>query len=471
MNIPVKDVTPSSPKQPQSMYEKRKKIYVREIAGMFQKIRTYSLWALMLAYFGTAWINWGDRQAVLFDLPARQFHILGMTFWPQDFALLSALLIIAAYGLFTVTNMAGRIWCGYTCPQSAWSFIFMWVEERTEGTRNQRIKLDKAPMSAEKFRKKALKHIAWLVIAFWTGFTFVGYFTPIRELMPDMLAFDVNSWGVFWMGFFTVATYLNAGWMREQVCIYMCPYARFQSVMYDPDTLAVSYDPNRGEPRGKRSKKAKDAEAQAKLGDCVDCSLCVQVCPVGIDIRDGLQYQCIGCALCIDACDSIMEKLDKPKGLIRYTTENELEGKKTHFFRPRLVGYAVMLTAMIAGFIYAMVTRTPFELDIERDRGSLYNVTPNDTVENAYILKMMNMSQTPDTYVLSFEGLDGATMDARSEYQLRVNELKEISLNLELDPAENPLKTSKTYIEFVVIRKSDGEEVAREESRFIAPRQ
>jgi len=465
-NIPVKDVTPKS----QSMYEKRQKIYVREIEGLFQKIRTYSLWALMLAYFGTVWLNWGDRQAVFFDLPARQFHVFGLTFWPQDFPMLAGLLIICAYGLFTITNLAGRIWCGYTCPQSAWSFIFMWIEERAEGTRNQRIKLDKEPMSATKLRKKAIKHTAWLVVALWTGITFVGYFTPIRELIPDMLAFDVNGWGVFWIAFFTAATYINAGWMREQVCIYMCPYARFQSVMYDRDTLAVSYDLNRGEPRGKRSKKAEDAAQQKQLGDCVDCSLCVQVCPTGIDIRDGLQYQCIGCALCIDACDSIMEKLDKPKGLIRYTTENELEGQKTHFFRPRLIGYAAMLMAMIAGLAYTMITRTPFELDIERSRGSLYTVTANDTVKNSYYLKLMNMSQTAETYVLSVEGLDGATTNAPSEYEMAINDLEEVAMTLEIDPAVHPLKASKTVIEFVVTRKADGEEVAREESRFIAPR-
>jgi len=467
-NIPVKDVTPKT----QSMYEKRKKIYVREIEGFFQKLRTYTLWALMLAYFGTAWLSWEGKQLVFFDLPARQFHIFGLTFWPQDFPLLAALLIISAYALFTVTNLAGRLWCGYTCPQSAWSFIFMWIEERAEGNRNERIRLDKQKMSATKFRKKAIKHIALFVIAFWTGVTFVGYFTPIRELIPDLLAFNVNGWGVFWIAMFTVLTYLNAGWMREQVCIYMCPYARFQSVMYDRDTLAVSYDTDRGEPRGHRSKKkmAKLAEEGKTLGDCVDCALCVQVCPTGIDIRDGMQYQCIGCALCVDACDSVMDKMKMPRGLIRYTTENELEGQKTHFFRPRLVGYATMLALMIGGFTFAMLTRTPFELDIERSRGALYQVTPNDTVKNSYYLKLMNMSQSAESYSLKVDGLEGATMNVPSEYDLDVNDLKEVAVTLEIDPAEHPLKDSKTVIEFVVTQKSTGEEVAREESRFIAPR-
>ena len=472
-DIPLKDVTPKAQSQSQGMYQKREKIYVRAIKGFFQKIRTYSLWALMLAYFGTVWLSWEGKQLVLFDLPARQFHVFGMTFWPQDFPLLAALLIIAAYGLFTVTNLAGRVWCGYTCPQSAWSFIFMWIEERTEGTRNQRIKLDKEKMSLTKFRKKAIKHVAWMLVAFWTGVTFVGYFTPISQLIPDMLTFEVNGWGVFWIAFFTAATYLNAGWMREQVCIYMCPYARFQSVMYDRDTLAVSYDMNRGEPRIHRSRKklAKLAEQNIEPGDCVDCSLCVQVCPTGIDIRDGMQYQCIGCALCIDACDSVMDKMEMPRGLIRYTTENELEGQKTHFLRPRLVGYAVMLSLMIGGFVYSVVNRTPFELDIERSRGSLYQLTPNDTVKNSYYLKLMNMSQTPHTYELSWEGLDGATTNVPTTYQLDVNDLHEVILTLELDQAEHPLKSSKTVIQFVVINKMTGEEVAREESRFIAPRQ
>ena len=469
-NIPVENVEPNDP-QPKSMYEKRKKIYVREIQGVFQRLRTWTLWALMLGYFGTAWLNWEGRQAVLFDLPARQFHILGITFWPQDFMLLSWLLIISAFGLFTVTNMAGRIWCGYTCPQSAWSFIFMWIEEKTEGSRNARIKLDKAEMSATKLRKKAIKHILWLLVAFWTGVTFVGYFTPIRELIPDLFQMAANHWAYIWIGIFTVLTYLNAGWMREQVCIYMCPYARFQSVMYDRDTLAVSYDYNRGEPRGKRSKKAEDAEDQNKLGDCIDCSLCVQVCPTGIDIRDGMQYQCIGCALCVDACDSIMEKIGKPKGLVRYTTENELEGQKTHFFRPRLIGYAAVMLVMLSAFTYALTTRTGFRLDIERDRGALYQWTVNDTITNSYTVKLMNMSQNDREYLLTLDAPEGIGMDADEHQYLAVNELKEVLVTLEMDPEIADVKTTKVDVEFVVSDAETGEEIEREETRFIAPRQ
>lgn len=462
--IPVKDVTPES----QSLYQKREKIYVREITGFFQKLRTIMLWGLFLSFFGTAWLNWDGRQAIFFDLPSRQFHIFGITFWPQDFMLLAWALIIAAYLLFTVTNMAGRLWCGYACPQTAWTMVFMWIEEKVEGTRNARIKLDKEPMSFTKFRKKALKHGLWAVFALWTGMTFIGYFTPIRDIIPSIFSFELNAWGVFWMSFFAFMTYLMAGWMREQVCIYMCPYARFQSVMYDKNTLAVSYDYNRGEPRGFRNKKQTE-EQQAALGDCVDCSLCVQVCPVGIDIRDGLQYQCIACGLCVDACDSVMDKVGFERGLIRYATETELEGGKTKFLRPRLVGYAIMLSTMIIAFSYVLLSRTPFKLEIERGRGALYQQTVNDTITNGYTLKLINMSQEPHAYTLSVEGLEGLTMDAPTHYELNVNELREVLLTLELDPAEFKLHNSRNEIYFIVRDAETDKEITRAKNAFIAP--
>lgn len=462
--IPVKDVTPET----KSLYVAREKIQVREVHGLFQKIRSYSLWGLMLLFFATSWLSWGDRQAILFDLSARQFHILGITFWPQDFFLLSGLLIIAAYGLFTITNLAGRVWCGYTCPQSSWSFVFMWIEEKTEGTRNKRMKMDKAPMSVEKFLRRGAKHTLWFLLALGTGITFVGYFSPVRDLVPNLLTFDLNSWEAFWIGFFTLATYLNAGWLREQVCIHMCPYARFQSVMFDQDTLIVSYDEKRGEGEKGRGPRKKTADYKAEgLGDCIDCSLCVQVCPTGIDIRDGLQYQCIGCALCVDACDSIMDKMGYERGLVRYTTEHELQGGETHFMRPRLIGYATVLVLMISGLIYSMASRTACELDIIRDRGSLYNVTPNDTVENSYTLKLMNMSQGEITYNIKIEGLNNITTDTPETVILKSNEMRAYPISIEMDPAD--LKESKTNIEFIIIDKATQSEVAREESRFIAP--
>ncbi len=463
-SIPVKNITPD---KTQPLYEQGK-IQVREIHGLFQKIRSYSLWGLMALFFATSWLSWGDRQGILFDLSARQFHFLGITFWPQDFFLLSGILIIAAYGLFTITNLAGRIWCGYTCPQSSWSFVFMWIEEKTEGSRNKRLKMDKAPMSLEKFLRRGTKHVLWLLLALATGLTFVGYFSPVRELVPNLFTFNLNSWETFWVGFFTLATYLNAGWLREQVCIHMCPYARFQSVMFDQDTLIVSYDEKRGEGEKGRGARKKSADYKAEgLGDCIDCSLCVQVCPTGIDIRDGLQYQCIGCALCIDACDSIMDKMGYEPGLVRYTTEHELEGGKTHVMRPRLIGYATVLLIMIAGLAYAMISRTAFELDIIRDRGALYQITPNDTVANAYTLKMMNMTQSELEYRIKIEGLNTFITDTPETVILHSNELRSYPITIEVDPVN--LERSKTNIEIVIYNESTQTEIAREESRFIAP--
>lgn len=321
------------------LYKKREKIYTRKIEGFFQKIRMYTGWPLLLGFYIMPWLQWDGRQAMLFDLPARKFHVLGLTFWPQDMSMLAFVLIIAAFALFLVTALFGRVWCGYTCPQTVWTSMFMWAEQKAEGTPNQRRKLDEGPMSFEKVRRKALKHTMWMVIAFGTGFTFIGYFSPIYDLGFKVFSFDLSLMEFAWITFFTMATYINAGWMREQVCLHMCPYARFQSVMFDRDTLIVSYDAARGETRGSRKKSA-DPKALG-LGDCIDCELCVQVCPTGIDIRNGLQYECISCALCIDACASIMDKMGYEKGLIRYTTENELEGKTHHLLRGRVIGYVL----------------------------------------------------------------------------------------------------------------------------------
>ena len=338
--IPVKDVTPGKV-ETYDLYAKRDKIHTRSYKGLFKNIRLAGVAFLFLLYFGTAWLQWDGRQAVLWDLPARQFHIFAATFQPQDFFLLSFLLIICAFGLFFITVFAGRVWCGYTCPQTVWTWIFMWAERVTEGERNARIKLDKAPMSANKLARRVAKHSIWIAVSLITALTFVGYFTPIRELVVDLVIWDMAGWAVFWVFFFTAATYLNAGWLREQVCIHMCPYARFQSVMFDRDTLIISYNPERGEARGPRKKGVDPAEVG--LGDCVDCNMCVQVCPTGIDIREGLQMECISCAACVDACDTVMDKMGYDRGLISYTTEHNLSGEKTEILRPRLIGYGLAL--------------------------------------------------------------------------------------------------------------------------------
>ena len=313
-------------------YKKREKIQPRKVTGIFANLRIASVLTLLGLYYVFPWIQWNGHQAVLLDLPQRKFHYFGITFWPQDFFYLAILLIIAALALFFFTTLAGRLWCGFACPQTVWTEVFLWIEEFVEGNRNKRLKLDKAPMDARKFRIRATKHIIWIALSLWTGFTFVGYFTPIITLSSSVASLSLGGWEWFWILFYGFATYGNAGWMREQVCTYMCPYARFQSAMFDKDTLVISYDEKRGEPRGARKRTADLKDNN--LGSCVDCTMCVQVCPTGIDIRDGLQYQCIGCAACIDICDDVMDKMGYEKGLIRYTTENTLDGKKNQGSAP-----------------------------------------------------------------------------------------------------------------------------------------
>jgi cytochrome c oxidase accessory protein FixG len=339
----------------------------------------------------------------------------------------------------------------------------MWIEEKVEGSRNQRIKLDKADFSPQKLAKKVTKHALWLFVAFGTGLTFVGYFYPIRELVPDILTLAItDQWSIFWIGFFTLATYLNAGWLREQVCLYMCPYARFQSVMFDEDTLVVSSDPKRGDPRGSRKRKA-DYKEQG-LGDCIDCNLCVQVCPTGIDIRDGLQYECIGCALCIDACDSIMEKMDYPPGLISYTTEQTLEGKESHVIRPKSVAYAAVLCLMIGSFAYSIFTRVPLELDVIKDRGALYQLTGMGKIENSYILKVMNMSNKDYNFEVSVEGIESLHITTQTKISVKSGEVYTLPTSIEVDPSK--METTHYTIEFTV-RALDIDLEASSESRFL----
>lgn len=447
------------------LYQRREKIYTRKMEGFFQKVRLFTGWPLLLGYLILPWTSWDGRQTVLFNLPERKFDIVGLTFWPQDFPLLAFLLIIAAFSLFAVTTLAGRVWCGYTCPQTVWTSIFMWLEQKTEGNRNQRIKLDKAPWSAGKIARKVTKHGSWLFVAFVTGFTFVGYFYPIRELSVDFLSLAFNDWAVLWTVFFTLATYINAGWMREQVCMYMCPYARFQSVMFDHDTLIVSYDYHRGEKRGSRKRSTPHSELQ--MGDCIDCKLCVQVCPTGIDIRDGLQYQCIGCALCVDACHSVMEKMNYPTGLIRYTSEHALEGGKTRWLRPRILGYAGMLLLMLGVFGFTILSRVPLDVTVERDRQQLYTKTQEGQVDNVYTLHVVNMRRESAAFEITQRGLDGALQIGESAIRLNGGESRKVTLRLRV--AENQLTQVSTPVTFTVTNQEDPATTASVESRFIGP--
>ncbi len=463
--IPVQDVTPPTAKNAGvDLYASREKIYTRAFTGLFRNLRLAGGALLFLLFFGTVWLNWEGRQAVWWNLPERKFHIFGATYWPQDFMLLSWLLIICAFGLFFITVFAGRVWCGYTCPQSVFTWVFMWAEKVTEGDRNQRMKLDKQPMSGRKFGRKLAKHGIWVGVSLLTAITFVGYFTPIRDLVIEIFTGQASGWAYFWIGFFTLATYGNAGYLREQVCIYMCPYARFQSVMFDQDTLIVSYDPRRGEKRGPRKKDA-DYKAQG-LGDCIDCKMCVQVCPTGIDIRDGLQIECIGCAACIDACDDIMDKMNYPKGLISYTTEHNLSGRKTHLLRPRLIGYAVALVAMIGLFAWAVATRPLVELDVLKDR-VLFRENERGYIENVYTLKIMNKAQRDMTYVISADGLDGLTYEGKREVRALAGEV--YSFPVELSIAPEKLPSSANNIVFHVQSADDPSIKNDADSRFIGP--
>ena len=439
-------------------------IHTRSFTGRYRTLRMLGSGFLFLLFFGTDWLTWNDRQAVLWDLAERQFHIFGATFLPQDFILLSALLIICAFGLFFITVAAGRVWCGYTCPQSVWTWVFMWVEKVTEGDRNQRIKLDAAPWSLNKLLKRGAKHGLWLGIGLVTGLTFVGYFTPIRGLVEDLLALRLLEPGVLWVAGFTAATYLNAGWLREKVCRDMCPYSRFQSVMFDQDTLLIAYDSARGEPRGARRKGSDPAAAG--LGDCIDCTVCVQVCPTGIDIRDGLQLECIGCGACVDACNGIMDKMGYARGLVRYTSESELAGGRTLWLRPRLVGYAIALLLMIGLFIAALAARPLLSLDVTRDRG-LFRENNEGQIENIYRLKLINKTQRPARYQLALDAGDALRLNAPAELRLAAGEILDIPVSVTRVSDQGQGMT--TEIGFILRDLDHPERRVGTPSTFIAP--
>ncbi|MEW9897573.1 cytochrome c oxidase accessory protein CcoG [Chitinivorax sp. PXF-14] len=440
--IPVKVIASNTPEaaEVQDLYEVRKKIYPRYISGLFNNWRIAMVVITQLFFYGVPWLQWNGRQAMLFDLVNRKFYIFGYVFWPQDFALLAGLLVLCAFGLFWWTAIAGRLWCGYACPQTVYTEIFLWIENWVEGDRNKRMKLDAAPNSFTKFRLKATKHGLWLLLSFWTGFTFVGFYTPIQSLWNELISFSLGPWEAFWVGFYGFATYGNAGFMREQVCKYMCPYARFQSVMFDRDTLVISYDTERGEPRGSRGKKV-DHKAEG-MGDCINCSICVQVCPTGIDIREGLQYECIGCAACIDACDQVMDKMGYQRGLIRYTTENALEHKyeESQFLRrllrPRVMVYTVLLAVISAAMIATLALRVPLKLNVTRDRATLVRETDDGLLENLYQLQIINTDEKAHTYQISATGLTGLKLIADTRVSVPAGSAFNVPANIQVDPAD-----------------------------------
>lgn len=445
------------------LYAARETIYQREIQGPWQRRRTVILFLLAGFYLAVPWATWEGRQAVWFDVPARKFYLLELTIWPQDFIYLSALLIIAAMSLFFFTNLAGRLWCGYACPQTVWTKFFMWMEWLTEGDRNQRIALDRQPWSRRKLGKKAAKHSSWLAFSALVGVTFVGYFLPIRELLPRIATADVTSGETIFLAIASLALYADAGFMREQICKYACPYARFQGAMFDRATLTIFYDKARGEPRGHRRKGTDTAAAQ--LGHCVDCKLCVHVCPTGIDIRNGTQYECIGCAACIDACDAVMEEVGYPKGLVRYASESGLAGKPKPLLRPRTVGYGAVLVTVATLLATGLVMRVPLAVDVIRDRARLYREVSGGVIENVYTLKIMNKSQHAHDYRVRVE--DGFTLVAPDQVTVQPGELKNVPVQVRLD-REHITSVSMT-VPFVIESVTDPEVQVRQDGGFLAP--
>jgi len=454
-----------------SLYESHKKIYPRSVSGLFSRWRWVFVWLTQLVFYGLPWLEWGQRQAVLFDLGARRFYIFGLVLYPQDFIYLTGLLVISALSLFLFTAVAGRLWCGYACPQTVYTEIFLWIEHRIEGDRSARMRLDAGPWSLNKIARKGGKQLAWLAVAFWTGFTFVGYFTPIRELGLEFTQWRLSGWETFWVFFYGFATYGNAGYMREQVCKYMCPYARFQSAMFDKDTLIVTYDTERGEPRGARSRKADPAAL--KLGACVDCSLCVQVCPTGIDIRKGLQYECIGCGACADVCDTVMDKMGYARGLVKYSTQNAIRNKWTraetwrHVLRPRVLIYTGILAAVCVAMLASLALRTPFKVDVVRDRGVLARIVSGGMIENVYRLQIMNATEQPQEFHVSASGLPGLKVASEDEVIVEPTQAHWLVVRLQL-PYEGA--SSGTHpIHFDIAARNIGAQV-HEKSVFLVPR-
>lgn len=466
-HIPIKNIKIHQPNTGVEKYNARDQIYVRKVSGFFQRLRQKMNFVFLTVFALIPWLQYNDHQAVLFDIIDQRFFLWGLTLWPQDLTLLAWLFILSAFILFFVTTFLGRVWCGYLCPQTVWTFIFIWFEEKIEGTANQRKKLDSQKLSINKLWRKALKHSCWMFFSVLTGLTFVGYFVPVQTLFNDFFTLNASFAVAATVWFFALCTYGNAGWMREIMCLHMCPYARFQSAMFDKDTMTVSYDYNRGESRGARNKK-QDHKAMG-LGDCIDCSLCVQVCPTGIDIRNGLQYECINCGACIDACDGVMEKMNYPKGLIRHTTEHELKGKKVHLLRAKLVGYAVVLFVMSSLLIMEIVNRVPVALDIIRDRNELARENFNGEVENVYTLKILNKSQTNNTYRLSVQGLENVKWIGEQEVTVKAADVYTLPISLAIDPYD--LKDHMTKIIFVVEQISPEDNVIFEQqSRFFKKR-
>ena len=447
------------------------KVYPRSISGLFSRWRWVFVWLTQLVFYGLCWIPWHGRQAILFDLDARKFYFFDLVLWPQDTIYLVLLLVLCALALFLFTAVAGRLWCGYACPQTVYTEIFLWIEHHIEGDRPARIKLDAAPWSVRKLALKCSKHGAWLLVALWTGVTFVGYMVPIRDLLAAIASLSLGPWSTFWVLFYGFATYGNAGFMREQMCRQICPYARFQFAMLDPDTLIIAYDSQRGDPRGARARTS-DQTAQG-LGDCVDCGICVQVCPTGIDIRNGLQNECIGCAACIDACDQVMDKMNYAKGLIRYSTENAIAQRKSKrdilrgALRPRIIIYSMVFFTITAGVAWSLATRVPLKVDVIRDRNALAREADDGAIENIYQLRIMNTREEAKTFRVSVSGLPGIRLAGNPVIRIPGGEIGMFSASIRVDPASGTPGASP--ILFQIQDAGDQKVVVNERAKFWLP--
>jgi cytochrome c oxidase accessory protein FixG len=406
---------------PQKLFAKSPRIFPKRVWGRFRQIKWVAMVVLLGIYYLAPFLRW-DRgeyapdQAILIDMAHQRAYFFFIEIWPQEIFYITGILVLAALALFFVTSLFGRVWCGYACPQTVWTDLFVWVERIIQGDRNKRLKLYNAPLSFEKIWKLGLTHFLWILIGAATGGAWVFYFNDAPTLIEQIVHFEV-PWSVLgWIVALTGSTYLMAGFARDQVCRYMCPYARFQSAMFDKNTLIIGYDEDRGETRGKHKK----GESWEGRGHCIDCTACVQVCPMGIDIRDGLQMDCIACGLCIDACDDVMEKLDLPKSLIRYDTpfnqlsRQENKPETTRFVRPRTVYYTLVLTAVAALMLVGLVGRSDTELHVLRDRNPVFVTLSDGSIRNGYDLKILNKSHNDRVFNLQVSGLAGAQVRVQS---------------------------------------------------------